>query len=124
MGLSDYDNASNKDASEDEELIEEDIDEFDDDFEDEEISIVDDEDSENIFGGKISSQVGTLRELISFKDFELPFRVMRFGDSSKIYQLQTMRDNAVYAEIFEDGESVDYCRFSINETQKFMIVEE
>jgi transcriptional regulator with XRE-family HTH domain len=27
--------------------------------------------------------------------------------------LQTIRDNSVYAEIFEDGESVDYCRFEL-----------
>ncbi|MGN0340582.1 MAG: hypothetical protein ACI4D0_08785 [Lachnospira sp.] len=121
---SNYDNTSDEDDSEDEAIIEEDIDEFDDDIQDEDISIIEDEGSDDIFGGKISTQFGTLRELISFKDYELPFRVMRLGDSSKIYELQTIRDNAVYAEIFEDGESIDYCRFSINETQKFMIVEE
>ena len=98
------------------------IDEVD-DFEDEDSPIVERDESDNIFGGKIPSQVGTLRKLISLKDYELPFRVMRLGDSSRTYELQTIRNNAVYAEIFEGGKSVDYCRFSINEMQRFMIVE-
>lgn len=115
---SDYDNTSDEDDSDYDEIIEDDV------AEDDDILFVDDEDSDNIFGGKISAQIGTLRELILFKDYELPFRVMKLGDSSKVFELQTIRDNAVFAEIFEDGESVDYCRFSINETQKFIITED
>ena len=129
---SDYDNTSYEDEiddddfGEDDEIVEVEDDDFDE--EDDEIVEIEDDDFEglvsvNAFGNKLSSPTGTLRELIALMDYDLPFKVIKLGDTSKLYELQTIRDNAVYAEIFEGGESVDYCRFSINESQKFMIME-
>lgn len=73
---------------------------------------------------KQSSTICALKELLIKKEYKLPFRIKSMLDDNTYYELQTIKDGFVYAEIFRDGKSADYCRFNIYDTQKFIIMKD
>lgn len=70
---------------------------------------------------KFTGMIGTLRELLKMQDFELPFRVKPICNE-EVYELQTIRGNFVYFEIFKNGRSVDFDRFEINDSKKYILL--
>jgi hypothetical protein len=62
----------------------------------------------------------TIKEWLIEYDFELPISLVDINEDENIYYvLRTIKANCVYAEMFQDGKSVDYCRFNIDSTKLY-----
>lgn len=71
-----------------------------------------------------SNEGRTIREWLVKNEFELPITLIDLDDDDVTYVLQTIKDNCVYAEVFQSGKSSDYCRFNIDTKELFMIKED